>query len=561
MCLKYNLLLLCLLEIYGVATSENIQIECDSISNTDFGRRFCFIRHINNKTLDNVIFKPNPIADEKRELIFDNCTIDALPLGFFEYFPNVKTVYAWHIKLKNVTKEAFRNSKELLTVDLSKNHIGTLDEGAFSLAKQLTQLDLSMNLIESIHVNAFSGLEKLKTLNLDHNKLQFIPAYSLSPLTQLNTIRLSYNSIKMIPVELFTQNVRLQNIYLNDNAIQWIFGELTFQHLPNVNEFDMHNNPNASPGCCVINAQSINIQNTNSKGCYVGSRTKRILANNNQITFIDSNDATTTNLEHVELANNRLQQIVNLTRFEKLIHLDLMNNTIKDIDLITFANMFRLEVLNLRNSGLSKISYGMFSNKPDLKILDIAYNGLRYVDFQMFVSLKSLKQLHLDGNSLNKIDAEEIRKVFPSLTKIGISENDWSCTNLAAIIKHLESFGIELDSIDATTNTENIKGVPCTTNTDSSTDNEVVSNGNGIVITRNEPDEKNHAVATAASVVSATSTATSSDTGDKEHCNQGPSAFHMHLIHYLFELRNDIQHSMQSVSETSKKLDYILNLL
>lgn len=555
MYLKYTFyLLLCLLQIYTIFAQEHFQIECDSISNTDFGRRFCFFRHINNKTLQNVTFKPNSIADEKRELIFDNCTIDALPLGIFEYFPNIKTVYAWNIKLQNVTKEAFRNSKELRVLDLSKNHIGSLDEYAFYLARQLIELDLNQNMIQSIHVNAFSGLELLKILNLDNNRIQLLPANSFASLTQLRMIRLSHNSIKMIPVELFGQNIRLQELYLNDNAIEWMFGELTFRHLPNVNQFDLHNNPNANPGCCVINAQSIDIRNTNSKGCYVGSRTKQILANNNQITFIDSSDAILRNLEHVELANNRLYKMNNLTRFDKMIYLDLMNNTINDIDLRSFANMHRLEMLNLRNSGLSKIYYGMFSNKTKLKFLDISYNSLQHIDFRMFLTMKSLTKLHLDGNNLNKIDAAEIRKIFPSLSKISISENDWSCHSLASIIKYLESNGIELDSIDSTKNKENINGIPCATivDTDTSTEIEVILNSNEFTVTRNKPDVTSYTTSTPASTLG--------DMSDKKYCNQDSNAFNMHLIRRLLELKYNIQNSIRSANEAAEKLEDILSL-
>lgn len=548
MCLKYTILVVCLLQIHGISSSKKFQIECDSISNTDFGRRFCFIRHINNRTLDGVTFKQNKIADEKRELIFDNCTIDALPLGIFEYFPNIKTVYGWNIKLKNVTKEAFRNGDQLLLLDLSKNHIETLDEYAFYLAKQLNQLDLSKNWIQSIHVNAFSGLEQLKILNLDNNRIRLIPANSFVSLIQLKTIRLSHNTIKMIPVELFGQNKRLQNIYLNDNDIQWMFGELTFRHLQSVNNFDLHNNPNADPGSCVINAQSIDIRNTSSSGCYLGSRTKRILASNNQITFIDSNDANLTNLEHVELANNRLQEMQNLTRFEKLIHLDLMNNAIKDIDLISFANMHRLEVLNLRNSGLSRIQFGMFSQKSRLKFLDISYNRLQNIDLRMFVPMNSLKNLYLDGNILNKIDTTEIRKFFPSLSNISISENNWNCHNLASIIKSLANISIELNSIDSTKDTENINGIPCTVDIESSTNI-------AVTVINNKSEVKYRA--------STTSTAepTQSDTNDKNYCDQGSNAFQMHLIYYLHDLQQEIQNSIQSANEAAKKLEYILNLL
>lgn len=544
---KYNIFLFfCVLQVYSIYSIKNIQIECDSISNTDFGRRFCFFRHMNDGIIQNATFKPNPIADEKRELIFDNCTLDVLPYRIFEYFPNIETVYAWNIKLKELTKEVFRNSKELLVLDLSRNNIGKLDENTFYLAKHLTQLDLSRNEIQTIHTDAFSGLARLKVLNLNQNKLQLIPANSFGPLIQLRTIRLSHNLIKMIPVELFEHNIQLNDIYLNDNAIEWMFGELTFRHLPHVNEFNLHNNPNANLGCCVINAQSIDIRNTNSMGCYIGSRTKRVYANNNQISFVDSIDAISTHLEHVDLADNRLRKMINLTRFESLIHLDLTNNSINDIGLNSFAAMHRLELLNLRNSGLSKIYFGMFSNKSKLKTLDISYNRLGYIDFRMFISMKSLMNLRLDGNSLNKIDSTDIRKIFPTLSRISISENNWSCQNLATFVNYLD--GIKLDSFDSTRNTENIKGIPCTMSTNSDNESSTWSlKGSGVTISK-QPEEKNYEIFTTGL----------SDIDYRKSYEQSSKTSEMLQTLRLLELKYDIQSTIQSANEAAKKLENML---
>lgn len=524
---------------YCVYLGENIEIECDAISNTEFGRRFCFIRHHNSKVLRNVTFKYNSIADEKREIIFDNCTLNELPLGMFESFPNIKTVYIWHTKLKKLTKEVFQNAKNLASLDLSKNEIAMLDRYTFYSAKLLTHMDLSSNAIESIHVDAFAGLNVLNVLNMDTNKLQFIPSNSFAQLTELKTIRLSHNLIKMIPVELFGQNTRLQNIYLNDNAIEWMFGEQTFRHLQYVNEFDLHNNPSTNLVYCVVNAESINIQNTNSRGCYIGSRTKRILANDNRISHIDSSDAIAKNLEHVELGNNRLHRIKNLTRFEKLSHLDLSNNKIIDIGLNSFANMDKLEVLKLRNSGLSKVHFGSFSHKSKLKILDVSYNHLGNIDFQMFLSMSNLAQLQLDGNDLSEMDSTGMRKIFPVLSRIGISENNWTCQNLATIIKQLEGYGIELNTFIPIKHVENIKGIPC-------------SSGNETYIEENvsstlEPEVE----------IDKAHSSTSYDVGKTK--NQSSNIPDMHLMLRLLKLKYDLLSSIQSFNEIQKKLDDILN--
>lgn len=597
---------ICILQLlFVVHSSENatIQIECDAISNTDFGRRFCFIRHMNQRVLpSNITYKPNSIADEKRELIFDNCTLNTLPLGIFEHYPHIKTVYAWNVQFKYILTEVFRDANELLTLDLSKNHIERIESNAFSLAAHLTQLDLSKNYIESMDVNAFAKLNQLNILNLKYNRLSLIPAMALVPLVQLKAIHLSFNSIKMVPVELFVHNLRLQTIHLNDNSIEWLFGEQTFRHLSNVNEFDLHNNPIVNFAGCIINAESIDIRNTNARACFVGPRTKRILASNNRIEFVDittagasTSPATTppTQLEHMDLANNRLNSIRNLTHFERLRYLDLTNNHLYDIGLNSFARMHQLEVLNLRNSGLAHIHFGMFSHKSRLRALDISHNELGRIDFRMFVAMKSLVQLHLNGNNLSELDATEIRRIFPALTKIGISQNDWSCHNLASIIKHLESNSIALEAIETTQNTENIKGIPCKSNDDvrdggggengirnpigSGSSNSgavavaVVHDGNDArkTIAENEITTRLIEIESSQEIQTFTSNDNNVNANEQQpappapaHTNQPSNGTDiiMSLMVRLLELKYDVQNTIQNANEVGRKLDQILQI-
>lgn len=576
----------------GYSSGTTVQIECDAISNTDFGRRFCFIRHLiyPSRNLKNITYKPNRMANEKLELIFDNCTLDALPMSIFEHFPNIKTVYAWNIQLKTVSTEMFRYANELLTLDLSKNHIERLDAHTFSLAIRLNNLDLSKNHIESIDVNAFAHLNQLNILNLNHNKLSLIPAMALTSLVQLKAIYLSFNSIKLIPVELFAQNARLQTIHLNDNAIEWMFGEQTFRHLSDVNEFDVHNNPIVNFGGCIINARSIDIRNTNALGCFISARTKRILANDNRIAFVDITTASSSSstavfespLEHIDLANNRLHSMQNLTQFERLRYLDVSNNHLHDIGLNSFARMHQLEVLNLRSSGLAHINFGLFSHKSKLRTLDLSYNDLGHCDFRMFVAMTSLVQLNLNGNNLSELDATEIRRIFPALTKIGISQNDWSCQNLASIIKHLETNGIALESIDTIQNTANIKGIPCKNN-----DDDISGGGGGgsgmiydandarKIIAENEITTQSIEIESSQEVHSSTLNNSNSNNANddinnnshrnsneqQDYSNQWSSGTNiMNLMLRLLELKSDVQNTVQNVNEVSRKLDNILQI-
>lgn len=535
-------------------STDNIQIECDAIStHTDFGRRFCFYRHIKIEPTTRVKIMENPISNEKNELIFDNCTLFTLPSGIFVQFPHIRTAYVWNVQLHIVKPEIFQNANELSMLDLSRNQIEHLIGHTFSSAPNLKHLDLTMNRIRTIDVNTFSGLKNLNVLKLNENQLTLLPAMVFSPLPQLKTIRLNHNSIKTIPMELFAENVQLENIYLNDNAIEWMVGEQTFRHLNLVHEFDLHNNPIINLNCCIINAESIDIRHTNARGCYIGGRTKRMLANDNQISIILIERNSSAQLQHIDLANNKLTQMTNLTQFNELTYLDLSNNNqIVDIGLNSFANMKRLNVLNLRNSGMNRIYFGSFSHKLHLKRLDISYNQLNRIDFQMFVSMPKLKSLYLDGNNLNDIDMMEIGKLFPSLTKIGISNNNWTCDNLASIIKYLDSNGIELESDGIVKNHENIKGIPCNNNVinaiDSVAIDELVNNNNNI--TSNTSIEMENEMSL--------KTASVAENESKAHhqCNNK-----MELIIRLLDLKYQTQNAIDNARLVAEKVDNMINLL
>lgn len=439
---------------------NSITIDCDPISDTEYGRKYCFIRHLSANEFSQITIKTNPYADNKRELIFDNCTLTTLPMGLFENYPNLVTMYTWNAGIRTIAIDNFRNANHLSALDLTKNRIELLSAYVFSLAPNLKRLELSINFIKSIDVETFAGLTQLRTLHLDNNQIEFIPANALAPLIHLQTIRFNNNIIKAIAVELFINNIQLVNIYLNDNEIESLTGEQTFRHLTNVQAFDLHNNPIANLVCCIINAQMIDIRNTRARGCYVGTRTTKLHASNNQISFIEISNSSS-NLVSVDLSNNKLIEMKNLTHLDRLTYLDLSKNQINDIGINSFANMRHLVTLNLQNSGLHTIFFGLFSHKPKLKLLDVSYNQLERIDFNMFMSLSSLRTLYLEGNNITDMDMTEIRTVFPALTKIGIAKNNWHCSNLALAVKYLESNGIELNSVGLIKNTENIKGIPC----------------------------------------------------------------------------------------------------
>lgn len=435
------------------------EISCDSISDYQRGRQYCILKYLSGDESTTFKYVPSFFATFKTELLFDNCTLSSIPKGIFKAFPNLKTMYTWNAGLQKVSKNDFRNAHNLRVIDLSQNQIKVILDSTFFWAIDLEFIDLSQNQIDQIEKNAFHGLISLRILYLQSNKIDKLAPGMFEFLPMIETMHMNDNAIQSIDENLFANNFKLKSILLNDNQIKTVAGT-TFQHLRKLAHFDMHNNPTEGLDLLIVDADYTNIRKTNCKGCYIGRRTKKLLASDNNISYIIQNGSGM--VVDLDLSHNSLFSVRNLTKLDILKNLDLSHNHIRDIDVRTFANMTQLESLKLKQSGLSRILFGSFSHKPKLKVLDVSFNSLRTIDLNMFTAITNLRSLYLEGNNLTEINVSEIKQYFPLLTKIGISKNNWQCGNLAAAVKILESNSIELNSVGLTKQTTNIKGIPCT---------------------------------------------------------------------------------------------------
>lgn len=434
-------------------------VSCDSISDYLRGRQYCILKGLSGDANTKFKYVPSFFATFKTELLFDKCTLASIPKGIFKHFPNLKTMYTWNAGIETVSKNDFRNALQLRVIDLSQNNIKEVLASTFFWAIDLEFIDLSQNLIKTIEQNAFHGLIKLRTLYLQNNVIDELVPRTFDLLPMIETLHLHDNAIPSIDANLFAKNSKLKSVLLHDNHIKTIAGT-TFQHLQQLEHFDMHNNPTENLDLLVVDAVYTNIRNISCMGCYIGRRTKKLLASQNNISYIIQNG--TGWVVDLDLSQNNLSSVRNLTKFDNLKNLDLSHNHIQDLDVRTFANMTELETLKLKHSGLNRISFGLFSYKLKLKVLDISFNGLRTIDLNMFAAITNLRSLYLEGNNLTELNVSEIKQYFPLLTKIGISKNNWRCNNLAEAIKMLESSAIELNSVGLTKQTSNIKGIPCT---------------------------------------------------------------------------------------------------
>lgn len=440
--------------------NSSVNIQCDAISNYQRGRKYCIIKGVRTQENTTVTYEPSFFAIFKTEMLFDSCRMHSLPAQLFTAFPNIKTLYTWNSGLTIVSKTDFRNALELKELDLSQNQIGALDDSTFFWAIDLDSINLAHNQIDRLEKLTFHGLIRLRTLNIANNQLRRLAPGTFDVIPRLIVLHLEQNRIEAIDEKLFALNGQLKEIHLQQNAIVQLAGS-TFAHLRRLVHFDLHDNPIVGLDYIEVDSVYTNIRNISCGGCYLGGRTEKMLAASNRIAFVVVGANASQTTVQLELAANKLKEFRNLTQLHALRELDISENQIDDIGLNAFANMTRLVDLRLKRSGLKTIEFGMFSHIAHLRSLDISFNRLGWIDLNMFTALPQLRTLRLEGNDVREMDMSGVRNFFPLLSEIGLSQNRWTCTNLAAAIKVLESNGIALSAVGLTKDTSNIKGIPC----------------------------------------------------------------------------------------------------
>ncbi|XP_047106364.1 G-protein coupled receptor GRL101-like [Schistocerca piceifrons] len=106
------------------------------------------------------------------------------------------------------------------------------------------------------------------------------------------------------------------------------------------------------------------------------------------------------------MANNLLNYSLNVDTFSKLdrlLYLDLTNNSISWLPPMMFRNQWRLHILNLQNNKLSVISNGTFFGLPKLGTLHLHGNNIQSLEPMGFYGLSSLKALDLKRQRISNI--------------------------------------------------------------------------------------------------------------------------------------------------------------
>lgn len=125
------------------------------------------------------------------------------------------------------------------------------------------------------------------------------------------------------------------------------------------------------------------------------------------------------NIEALNLSNNKISTIFNLDKLSRLRILNLSSNQIESIKDVGFLP--NLEELRLESNEISQLEeFNYFSN---LKILDLSENHISRINFSDFANLKNLRYLSLSNNDISSIKGFKHLKNLKNLEEVRVHNN------------------------------------------------------------------------------------------------------------------------------------------
>lgn len=452
---------------------EMMELKCDEIKSISYYERYygskCTISEVTADSSSTfVIRSANNFEYNKiiQDVEFTNSKLYDIPREVFATFQFLKKVQSNGVGIEDINKYNFNYASNLLELRMRSNKIKKLPNSVFSGLPSLQTLDLSSNEIAEIEKNAFSGMESLEYMTLSDNKIVALDDNLFRDLKNLISIRLDSNKLQTIEGSLFASAANLTEIRLDSNEIALINGDDAFSMAKKLKFLNLGNN----------RLQNIDISGTNLERLWIpynkfthldiNKNLKYLYAPYNQLNSINFNG--NTELVEIKLRQNNLNDISNFSSLTKIEVLDVSYNPIGTLNISSFARMSDLVKLNLEFTNITSdsLTFGTFAHNVNLSHLDLSYNQLRHIDFNIFTALTQLTHLKIDGNNLTEIPYENIKNHFPKLSLIGIIDNEWNCTYLSSMIKHLKQINLIIFVFAKMRvyNETNVDGIRCVKN-------------------------------------------------------------------------------------------------
>ncbi|KAL0491743.1 hypothetical protein AKO1_010201 [Acrasis kona] len=303
-----------------------------------------------------------------------------------------------HLRFNQLTKwpMEFYKFPNLQTVDLSYNQIKKFDfsrpqgivlsfirntEPVNPIYKSLTNLDLSFNYLESFP--KLMQCESLHSLNLARNDIITVPDVEKLA-DSLFILKLAECKISSFPLTICSLH-NLTHLDLSNNSIK---------QLPPSQDYLMN-----MPNLKYLKMEKCDLQGW-SQLC-LNVKLEHLEFTHNCIEGIPREIQTLGQLKILKLGNNYIRYLPeHVQGFTNLTHLDLSKNRIEEIEECGLSELVQLVYLNLSDNRIKKLPSSM-CNMVHLKDLNVSNNQIK--EWFSFSKLKQLEKLSAVNNRLSNI--------------------------------------------------------------------------------------------------------------------------------------------------------------
>ncbi|XP_050093728.1 leucine-rich repeat-containing protein egg-6-like [Anopheles aquasalis] len=156
-------------------------------------------------------------------------------------------------------------------------------------------------------------------------------------------------------------------------------------------------------------------------------------------------------LRELNLRNNPISDISPISRLVGLTKLNLGNSSIKEdpfsFDLTLLCHLTNLTELIFDELDIFYLDNTRNCTLPNLRVLDLSRNSFIHFNFKLdlFRNMPKLEVILLRNCLVSNpiVQFEELRSDFPSLKKIYLEGNRFTCSFLSELLAHLKANGIE----------------------------------------------------------------------------------------------------------------------
>lgn len=459
----------CILSVVSLATvvfNKEIQLPCDEFKDEQllYEGLYCTVASVHLDDFDSFDCNVYPYYRHLVKVVkFTESRTINIPYMIFHYFEGIREFDISFTELESIRRGDFIKADNLMYLSASHNKMSELTSSLFLGAPNISVVDFSYNNIEKVSASAFASAILMSRLHLSHNLLKNLDKSTFAMMTMLDELHLDFNQLEVIDVDLFAHNTLLARLSLNNNRIIRLECD-SIKELKYLNKIDLSMNKLQEFNTTCISGIDLDLIIHNNQLEKLSLRNvASVHASNNKIKHVYIENGIS-NLKSLKLASNNLTNITGIfEHLNSLETLDLSYNYVGKLNISTFAKLTNLEHLNLGHTNLSNINFGTFFHQKELKSLDISYNNLNKMNFDVFLPyLKSLESLVLDGNNLTEMEGLT-NSMFPQLSVLSISNNNFNCTYLAKLLRTLkwDELGLSIDPELVHTNETHINGIAC----------------------------------------------------------------------------------------------------